>query len=307
MHTNDEELELSYEEACDEAAELAQELRATKLEAQRLRLRLLAAGRASRISGSCVQTAHPKMPAVEPEALTQTVQGIRDMFQWIANHVDLSRPPEVLDVGCEVPVGGRNVHLQRVVQWPLSFASSERRLKVSVPIEYEDEIAGLLKTAKSVGQLGPRMVQQLAESWELVPGELSTPTQSCAEPAVLLAHRGSSRGILVASWPTQEALEAFALLNTLEGAVPSIGERVEALYEGAWYLGTLEALDANGKAVVKCDVDDPGVFTVVPLKQVRKPPPAKSSTSQSAIAAPACHETPSVRCGMQNRRSHSAM
>jgi len=159
------------------------------------------------------------------------------------------------------------------------------------------------------------LLQRLADTWELVPGELSTPTQTCAEPAVLLAHRTSSRGILVATWPTQEALKAFALMFAPDGWIPSVGERVEALYEGAWYAGTLEALDATGKAIVKCDVDEPGIFTVVPLSQVRNPATGRLSPngdSAGAITAaattvPACPETAPVRCGLQHRRSRSAM
>jgi len=293
---DEEELEFSYQEACNEAVELAQELRAAKIEAQQLRLRLKAeGGKPVGIANATAQNVPVALPGVEVAVQEQRMQGICDMFQWIADNVDLSHT-EVLDVNCEVPVGGRTVLLQKIAQWSLPSVAS-KRLRVSVPIEHQEEIAGLLRTAKSTGRVGPpELRRKLAATWELVPGELSTPTQTCAEPAVLLAHHMSSRGILVATWPTREALKAFALLYVPEGSVPSVGERVEALYEGTWYLGTVQALDDSGKAVVKCDVDEEGTFTVIPLSQVRRlsaesqspDDDGASETPAAATAAPRC-------------------
>jgi len=308
--TNEDDLELQYEEACNETAELERELRAAKLEAQQLRLRL-AAAQTSKI-GSDVHKAPVVLPGVENELQAQRIQGVHDMFKWIAEHVDLSHT-DTLDVGCEVPIGGRTVHLERVVQWALPSAPS-KRLKLSVPVEHQDEIVGLLKTVKSTGRLGPpSFVQQLADTWELVPGELSTPSQPCAEAAVLLAHRTSSKGILVATWPTHESLKAFALMFASDGFTPSAGQRVEVFYEGYWFAGTFETMDTTGQAVVKCDVDDPGIFTVVPLHQVRSLSARGTSPDENRVPAaagnaalPANPEKASVRCGFQHRRSRSA-
>lgn len=300
---DEEELKLCYEEACNEAVELAQQLRAAKLEAEQLRIRLKASGLdKAPVTGVLAQSSVPTPPSVEDSILEQRMRGIHDMFKWIAEHIDLSHV-DIFDVGCEVPISGRSFRLQKVAQWSLPTAPG-KRLKLSVPIEHQDEVVQVLQKAKSTGQLGNRQeLQRLASAWELVPGELQLPMGaiSSTEPAVLLANRVSSRGILVATWPTREALEAFAILHTQDGRLPIPGQRVEALFEGTWYVGTLETMDITGKATIKCDVDEPGVFTIVPLNQVRKI--QTTASGAESLSPPAA---PTMCGGSAQRRARSA-
>jgi len=46
------------------------------------------------------------------------------------------------------------------------------------------------------------------------------------------------------------------------------GDRVEALYEGQWFPGTL-TLVTGDKCCVQCDCDEPGVYTGVSFAEVR--------------------------------------
>jgi hypothetical protein len=129
LDAEDEELQLEYEEACNEVVDLERELRAAKLQAQQLRLRLQAVGvKAKDITGA--QNVPVVMPEVERKIVDRRRQGIRDVFQWVADHACLSEI-DFLTVDCEVPMGERLVQLREVAQWSLPSAPG-KRLKVTV-------------------------------------------------------------------------------------------------------------------------------------------------------------------------------
>lgn len=282
---DEEALLWDCEEVTNEVAELRSELRAVETEAKQLRMRLQAVagpGRGGvRAAAGCGAAAGPT--ALLPAAAAEDRRNVelQTLLEWLAEHVDL-RAPEVLDVGFEVPVGGRVVHLRRVAQWPLPTAPGGR-LRLSVPFDHQESIAQLLSVVRACGgKVDVASAQRFAAVWDLVPGELATAAPPAAggvgagspgggpEPSVLLAHRGSTQGILVANWPTREALEAFHAGNTPDGGPLGLGDRVEVEYEGKWYVGVLYAVDTEGKATVKCDADPDGVLTVTPLYRVRR-------------------------------------
>lgn len=286
---DEEELQLDYEEKCNEVVELRAELRAAKIESQQLRLRLQAAvakGGGAQGGGGAAAVGMPAaMPGMAPQPLPG--QELRPTISWLAEHVDLNRPLELLDVGFEVPIGGRTVHLQRVAQWPLALpAPSTTRLRLSVPMEEQEAVAAFLAAVKARGNTPePEALAAFAAHWELVPGDLTTATHAHPEPAVLLAHRHRVYGILVATWPTREALDAFHALHSTNGEAPRVGDRVEVEYEGDWYAGVLHAVDAAGKASVKCDVDEEGVFTIAPLHRVKPIPGSGGAGGDGGVAA----------------------
>lgn len=285
---DEEELQIDYEEQCDEVVELQNELRAAKLEAQQLRLRLQAA----RNRGSA-QADTAAMPAVGPSAEEQRAAEFHTLLRWLAEHADLNSV-EVFDVGYEVVVSGRSVLMQRVAQWRLATAPGGQ-LRISVPFDHQESIAGLLAATKACGAVDAESLRRFSAVWDLVPGELMTAARGSTEPAVLLAFRGAPQGILVASWPTPQALEAFRALSSTAGETPQLGERVEVEYEGSWYMGTLHSVDAAGKASVRCDVDAPGVFTIAPLYRVRRiaaTAPVAAQKSHGLVDVPA----PQRRC-----------
>jgi len=283
---DEEEMQLDYEDKCNEVVELQSELRAAKMESQQLRLRLQAA---TKNGGSAAGVVNG-LPAVVPPAPSieqQRAQELLRMVSWLAEHVVLDEaPPEILDVGFEVPIGGRTVHLQRVRQWSMVGVQGGAQLRLSVPVQHQECVGALLATAKAHDNMpDANALKEFAANWDLVPGELTTVTHSRAEPAVLLAHRSSMDGILVATWPTREALEAFRALHATNGETPKVGNRVEVEYDGQWYLGVLHAIDAAGKASVKCDVDEPGVHTIAPLHRVKRIPQEGSNAKEQPSAA----------------------
>jgi len=228
------------------------------------------------------------LPEVSPHPQEQRAVELRTMFEWIAKQVGPSEP-EVLDVGFQVPIAGRNVHLQRVVQWSLSG----KRLRLSVPVEHRDEIEALLAMTRGKGGIDTEVSRSLAKTWDLVAGEFMTPAHTKAEPAVLLAHRGSSQGMLLATWPTREALEAFHAMQATQANPLKPGERVEVAYDGKWYAGILECIDSTGKAAVACDADAPGVMTLAPLNHVRRPNPTSTTPQrQQSLQAQVPQQTP---------------
>ncbi|CAJ1362169.1 unnamed protein product [Effrenium voratum] len=248
-HELDEEAQLEYEEACNEVLELQAELRAEKMEVQQLMMRVQASQAAS---ASFAQSA--ALPAVLEEPRAHELQ---HLFRWLADNVDLSHP-RIFDVGFEVPIGGRTVHLHRVVQWPLPSVG----LQLTAPSEHRVPLGHLLASTRSTGKVDVAALLHFLHGWDLIAGELTTAAHLSPEPSVLLSHRASTQGILIATWPTREAQVSPCSLR--------LGERVEVEYEGEKYLGILYSLDAYGMASIKCDADPPGVMTVTPLSRVKR-------------------------------------
>eukprot|EP00927_Polykrikos_kofoidii_P072590 TRINITY_DN68694_c0_g1_i1.p1 TRINITY_DN68694_c0_g1~~TRINITY_DN68694_c0_g1_i1.p1 ORF type:complete len:371 (+),score=86.79 TRINITY_DN68694_c0_g1_i1:182-1294(+) len=289
---DEDELRADYEEKCNDVVELKAELRAAKIEAQGLRLRLQAAAKkggdgALAGAGGAGPVGMPAATLAAPPPPQQMPgQEMRPTISWLAEHVALDQPPEMLDVGFEVPIGGRTVLLPKVAQWPLTLPPPASRLRLSVPVEEHEAVASFLGAAKArSNNPEPQALAAFAAHWELVPGELTTATHARPEPAVALAHRFSANGILIATWPTREALDAFRALHSTDGEVPSVGDRVEVEFEGSWYAGVLATIDTVGKASVQCDADEQGVFTLAPLHRIKLLSRNASAETAAADAA----------------------
>jgi hypothetical protein len=262
VSSDDEELQLDYDEKCDEVVELQNELKAAKIEAKQLQMRMkVSVAKCTTVPAKVSRTA--AVPVADPKQVE-----LENFFVWLAQHACMDRVEE-LDVNLSVPIGAHTIHMQRVVQWPLTFTVG-KHLRLSAPLECKDDLQQLLSQCKAHGKAAPDVLQAWIQSWELVPGDMETITQKAPEPVVLLIHKASRQGILVASWPTVGALEAYRALCSADGEPFRLGERVEVEYDGQWYVGTLHSLTATGKAGVNCDVDGPGVMTVAPLYRVRR-------------------------------------
>jgi len=211
---SDEDLHVDFEEACNDVADLGNELRASKIEVQRLEvvLRTALRAQASPMRAAAASCLPAVVDPVDPSE-ERRVDELRAAIVWLAEHVDLDQT-EALDVGFAVPVGGRTVLLQHVVQWPLPTAPGGR-LRLSVPAQDEELFTKLLSSVQQQKAVGEEALRELADMWDVVPGELSVGANGEAEPSLLLARRGdvSGGGALVATWPSREAIEAFHLLQ----------------------------------------------------------------------------------------------
>lgn len=261
---DEETLQIDYDEICDEVVELQNELKAAKIEAQQLKMRLKAAAAQSpKPSPQAVVPTLPPVAAADPR-----LEELQNFVVWLSNHICLDQE-SVLDVGLEVPIAGVGMQMGRVVQWPLTFQVG-KRLFFSAPLECREQLAHLFHSTRQQGKMSAESLQTLSTFWALVPGELETITQKGSEPVVMLAQKTAPLCMLVASWPTPGALEAFRALCSVDGEPFQLGQRVEVEYEGTWYAGTLFSLSATGKASVCCDSDNPGVLTVAPVYRVRR-------------------------------------
>lgn len=255
--SDEEEALVDYRNKCNEVVELQQELQAAKLELQQLRLRWQAVSK---------RTALPvHLPATIPPTEDRRVSEFRTIFQWIMQHLETC-DREVIDVGFKVPICGKTICMRRVVQWPLLVQA--RKLKLSVPVEHKDEIEAVLTVMRAEGAVDAAILRHLVTVWDLITGELMLHPHGCAEPAILLEHRVSGEAILIATWPTREALEQFSTAFAATGFVPNSGSRVKILYNGNWFQGTLHSVDSRGKVAVHCDGDTPGILTVVPVNRI---------------------------------------
>jgi hypothetical protein len=264
LDVDEETLQLDYDEICDEVVELQNELKAAKMEGAQLKMRLKAAGASgARTASTAVPSSFPSLAPAEPH-----LKELENFVMWLAEHVSLSQEI-IMDINLEVPISGHVIIMERIVQWPLTFPLG-KKLRLTAPIEVREQMHELLNSAKAQGKVSPESLHTLATHWNLVPGDLETITQKAPEPVVMLAHKLSHLGILVASWPTIGALEAFRALCSVDGEPFQLGQRVEVEYDGQWYVGTLHSLTATGKASVCCDLDGPSVLTIAPVYRVRK-------------------------------------
>jgi len=297
---DEESLQLDYDEVCDEVVELQQELKAAKIEKQQLQMRLKAVAVRSP-KASLVVSNPPPACSIDPR-----LGELQNFVMWLAEHVNLNQSV-ILDVGLEVPIANRSVQLNLVVQWPLTFALG-RHLLLTVPLECKDQLQRLLISAKEDGKVSTESLQTLASVWDLVPGDLETITQKAPEPVVMLTHKFSQLGILVATWPTAGALEAFRALCSVDGEPFKLGQRVEVEYDGLWYVGTLHSLTATGKASVSCDADGPGVLTVAPVYRVRRHGEEPKERAHSDTASDTkLAEAPADEQGLQRSQSEGQL
>jgi len=251
-----------------EVEKLKAEVEEVRLQSQQLRLQLQALG----ADASLVPQ---KIKAGTGTGLDSHYE-LRSLFQWLVETVNLEQQV-VFECGNgegEVQVGGRHVLLHRMATWQLSGS-----LKLSVPLELQAEISGLLLQARKRGRIDEE-VENLYSTWELLSAEVvsATSTVSAPEPAIFLVHRQTGQAVVVAKWPTVEFRRPDSfdpgrhfqrrVAATTSGDVPTCGDRVEVEYEGNWFTGTLQSVEGD-VANVKCDVDPPGVVTVAPLTSVR--------------------------------------
>lgn len=259
---DEDEMQEEHDEKCNEVLELQNELRASQLEAQHLRMRLKSV---LPLTGS--QIALPGSDVSEDQR-----RGVemRSFFEWLAVCMDISHSEE-LEVGLQVPMQGRQIFLGKMMQWH----SSVGRLQLSVPTEFSEEVLSVFKLARAQGgHIEEGIGRRLADSWELLPTVIVVAGQQ--EPAVLLVRRGQKQGaeqsMLVASWPTREHVESEIerAASDIDANELPIGMRVEVEFEGQWYCGILHEVDVvAGRASVICDVDAPGIVTRAPISSLR--------------------------------------
>jgi len=253
-----------------EVEKLKAEVEEVRLHSQQLRLQLQAVGVDASLVPQRIQAGSGTMDMQHYE--------LRSLFEWLVETVNLEQQV-VFECGNgegEVQVGGRRVLLHRMATWQLSGS-----LKLSVPLELQAEISGVLLQARRRGRVDEEL-ENLYSTWELLGAEVVSATSvSAPEPAIFLIHRQTGQALIVAKWPAVEFRQSAAFdprrhfRKRMSGTThspdtPSCGDRVEVEYEGSWFTGTLQSVEAGDVANVKCDVDPPGVVTVAPLSSVRR-------------------------------------
>lgn len=258
---DEEDLQLELEEAQNEVVELHNELRASKIERDRLQACLRVEEKNRTIAW---------MPGTSLSSQARQVADLRKLVDFLALHVNFSLP-ENLEVGHELPCEGRKVRLASMIQWPLG----RWRLRLSAPMEHAGEVEELVAAART-GRVEAAGLERFAAEWSFSSMQLQHGVGSWPEPTVVLARRDASDlAIIVGPWPTKEALaRALTARRAADRAAgrPLPGERVEVELDGKWLPGTLQTLDITGKAFIRCDDHTEGVLTVAPITYVRRLP-----------------------------------
>lgn len=180
-----------------EADILQVELQQANVAIRQLRLQLQAAGVADT---SCVPG---RLQAGNSSAAAQHLE-LRSFLHWLVENVNLTRQVvfECSGNEGEILVGPRRVLLKRMGSWLIETgASTAEGLKLSVPIAMHTEISSMLLAARAGGnQVSDVVLQQLADSWEIVGAEVVSAGGN-PEPAIFLVHRTTSEAMIVAQWP----------------------------------------------------------------------------------------------------------
>jgi len=256
-----EEMQEEFDEKCNEVVDLKNNLRASQLEAQQLRMRLKG-----------VLPSAGSLIALPGSSLTEEQRRgveMQNFLKWLVSCMDISYSEE-LEVGLQVPMQGRSVFLGKMTQWQSSVGG----LCLSVPVEFAEEVSSVFKCSQAQGgNVESSVGRHFADSWELLPSVIVVAGQP--EPAVLLSRRGEEgpeQNMLVASWPTREHVlsEIERAATDIDANELYVGMRVEVEFEGQWYFGIVHAVDViAGRASVICDVDAPGVVTRAPIASLR--------------------------------------
>jgi hypothetical protein len=276
-----DDLQLQYEEKCNELVECQQDLKATRMEVEELRILLKAkSGRTSSIpevmgtgnAGSCEN----------PQA-----EELRRLFVSLADQVVLEQPMHY-NANCDLVMAGEFVRMREIVQW--CFKDSD--LKLTVPQEMAAEITSLVtETKNNPGSMCGAKAKAIIDCWTLTTSPALSETTSAV---TLLTHRLTGSSCVVANFPTPPpeplspvlAMSMSPALAMAPAPLPpqpmalpplnpaisiSVGDVVEVDYEGEWLRGTIKYLDNDDLAHVQCDCDPPGVLTTTPLNFLRLP------------------------------------
>lgn len=280
-----EDLRLDLDEKANDVAELKQALRAVKLEGQQLRLRLEAVQQ---------ENQRVQLPSGPSVGERQRAAELQNLLTWVARHVDLGEEPWQFHANAAVQVGQqRTVQLGFVAQWPLRGLP----LRLSVPQSCMTEVRALLCRG-----VDSEAAARLSASWDFCPSNFTRSPGAAPEPVVVLPHRSSMEGILIAAWPLPPAAASAAALGSISEACPQVGERVEVEWEGQWLPGHFICVDSDGFANVQCDVDAPDVYTQAPLHCLRRSSQSSGASKATVGSAPVLPET----LGLDATRQHGS-
>jgi len=265
--------------------------RVDTLEAECAKVREAAAALRNHLSSIQVEDGQKLSESVVPEHFNagwkpgDVIRPLKDLLSWLAATVDIIREA-VFNVDGEVGIGGRNVHLGRMVNWPLKGSGGQQ---LSVPYELRTEVAHVLADMHARGGASEFDAEQLRERWDMVSGKVSTSGDAAPVPAIFLVNSKTSQAMVVAAWPslnhrslcppspTFDADKHFgrvAQLPSSECAAGTSGcwcegDRVEVRWGGQWYAGVLQRIAEGSIAHVQCDADMPGLITVAPVVDIR--------------------------------------
>jgi len=182
-------LRKSLEAKSKEAAALTAEVQRVRLEAQMMRMQLLAQGvkDESTIPANLRAGGSPEEPGLK--FLEQ-----RRLLEWLAEVCDLTSRKTCNVVG-DLYVAGYKAVIGHGVQWPLSVPDG---LSLTIPIELESAIVGMLSKARR-SLLSLDDFERFATEWDMLSVEMCV--EGDTMPGLFLVRREDAAAIVVSAWP----------------------------------------------------------------------------------------------------------
>jgi hypothetical protein len=262
-----EQLQLDYDEKCNELVECQNDLKATKLEVEELKILLKSGtGRASLVPES--MGTRSSDVCEDPEA-----EELRRMFLWLSEQVVLEEPIRY-NAQCDLLVAGHRVQMREVVQWYLRDSD----LRLTVPEKMATEISSLISATKlNPASMCGAQADAIIKDWEL---STCPALSENAKAGTLLTNRANQSTCVIASFLIPSPVPPLPV-QQLSGI--SLGDIVEVNFEGEWFRGVVRFLENDGTAQVQCDVDPPQVLTKTPISFLRHPPDQTAPQVRSSV------------------------
>lgn len=179
----------SLEAKSMEAAALTAEVQRVRLEAQMMRMQLLAQGVKDE---STIPADLRAGGSLEEPGLKFLEQ--RRLLEWLAEVCDLTSRKTCNVVG-DLCVAGYKAVIGHGVQWPLSVPDG---LSLTIPIELESAIVGMLSKARR-SLLSLDEFERFATEWDMLSVEMCV--EGDTMPGLFLVRREDSAAIVVSAWP----------------------------------------------------------------------------------------------------------
>lgn len=217
----------SLEAKSKQAAALTAEVQRVRLEAQMLRMQLLAQGVKDE---STIPANLRSGGSLEEPGLKFMEQ--RRLLEWLAEVCDFSSRKTCNVVG-DLYVAGYKAKIGHGVQWPLSVPDG---LSLTIPIGFEEAIVGMISKARR-SLLSLDEFERFATEWDMLSVEMCV--EGDTMPGLFLVRREDAAAIVVSAWPklpsvigSPSSCSSFSAAKFFEGVSDMKPDTAKAVFFG---------------------------------------------------------------------------
>jgi len=215
----------SLEAKSKEAAALTEDVQRVRLEAQMMRMQLLAQG----VKDESTIPANLRSGGILEEPGLKFMEQ-RRLLEWLAEVCDFKSRKTCNVIG-DLYVAGYKAKIGHGVQWPLSVPDG---LCLTIPVGFEEAIVGMLsKVRRSLLSLDE--FERFATEWDMLSVEMCV--EGDTMPGLFLVRREDSAAIVVSAWPNLPSVigapsscSSFSAAKFFEGVSDTKPDTAKAVF-----------------------------------------------------------------------------